>query len=635
MASDEAMFRSAGDPIAYAVVRLKKSRSDGDVAALLSSPAGSQVGSEPLARVTVTPIRTVLVGPFGAALAAVGGCVLAIYLLACMNVVNGVLARQIERRSADAIRCALGARRIHFVSYAVGEGVVLSAIALVGGVSCAIAGSGILRSATATVLPKVEGAWASSGQDVVVTVLAVLLPWLISSAVGAHVQLLTTTDSLHGLYLRSRFRSRRIGLSAASLVFQATFATVLLSATILLLSSVVALAKVSWGFEPGGLAVLGVRVPENYREKATLREYAEGIQAAVVRLPGVHSATVTENMPIAWTSWAPVPLATDRFATNGWRAALWRVGPGHFRALGTRLLAGREFDNRDSSAAPCVAVISHALAARLWPGQDALGRAVRVLEYRNDGRNLAPEIAVRIAKHDRSLDNDPAAFQDAEPLPRQVVGVVENIRMFGLDAAPDAALYVCTFQPVPRFGPAPDQLFLALRADGEAVALQGARRAILALHPESEFREATTGRDLMARSLGGRAATRAVAVVVLLLTCCAIGLQTHGLYATLSYAVRRQARDFSIRSALGLTPMAAARQVLYRSLLWTGVGVLAGTPLAILTNAGLRPFLFDASPWNLWAYLAESALLLIAAIASLPAVIYVARIGPSLAARHE
>jgi putative ABC transport system permease protein len=273
------------------------------------------------------------------------------------------------------------------------------------------------------------------------------------------------------------------------------------------------------------------------------------------------------------------------------------VTPGYFRTLGIRLAGGRDFTARDVAGAPRVVVVSEALARRHWPGEDPVGRRVRV------GDLVAGE-------------------------PYTVVGVVGDVRYQSLETPEVRPMLYFAAAARPR--PA---MTMVVRGGDPAALAGGVRRALAARDPSLPAPAVTAMDELL-----GRATTTARFAVVLfgVFAALALALALVGIYGVMSYVVRLRTREMGIRAALGAPRRSLLAAVLGRGVRLAAAGVALGVPAAAWLSRWLSTLLFETRATDPWTYAGITLLLvLVAAGASLLPARRATRADPLVALRGE
>ena len=332
--------------------------------------------------VVATPLMTHLLGPARPALLAIAGASGALLLIACANAAALLLVHGAGRRREVAVRFALGARRLQIVRQLFCESIVLSLIAGVLGVGLAYVSFGAIVSLAPIEVPRLD--------EAAIDVRALLFALVLCLGTAVMVGLLPAwrhsgAAPFAGLHERSRSataasssaRARKLLVAA-----QLAAVVVLLTAAGLFIRSFTALLRLDLGFDPRGVLTFNLGFSE---EKHDTKEKQWALVDAVLdsarRLPGAIAAGAVFQRPFAHGAIGMdtnviiegQPLASESASRNpilNWEAAT----PDYFRAMDIRLLQGRLFDERDTVKSPLVVIVGQSLAARLWPGQDPIGR---------------------------------------------------------------------------------------------------------------------------------------------------------------------------------------------------------------------------------------------------------------------
>ena len=284
-----------------------------------------------------------------------------------------------------------------------------------------------------------------------------------------------------------------------------------------------------------------------------------------------------------------------------WEAA----SPDYFRAVGTRLLEGRTFTERDAADAPKVVIVSRSLARRAWPHDEPLGKRLHTYPAKSELKD--------------------GVFVNVEWL--TVVGVVEDARYRGIQN-PQLDVYL----PYTQVSDALHHL--VVRTHGEPLALvRAVRDEVRALDSDAGLGELTTMQDLVDRALTpwrlARALLGGFAFAALVLT-------ASGLFAVLHHFVSGRVREIAIRMALGADPARVRRFVLRQGLGVTALGVAIGSVLSLVGARALGALLYGLDAGDPWSHLAGIGLIsLVAALASLVPARRAARVDATVALRSE
>jgi putative ABC transport system permease protein len=387
-------------------------------------------------------------------------------------------------------------------------------------------------------------------------------------------------------------------------VAEVTLAVVLLVGAGLLVRSFAELRRAPLGYDPAGVLTVGVSLPQHrYPDPPRWRAFHRQLLERVSGLPGVASAATVTLRPL----WGTVGMdwlytlegQTSKEAERNPLLNFETVSPDYFRTLGLPVIRGRAFTSADAEGQPGVVVVSESVARRAWPGQDPIGKRLKI---------PLPGTPY----HDTWLS---------------VVGVAKDARYREIQAS-RLDLYMSLLQS--NHGPN----HLLVRASGDPTSLVPAIRAVVwELDPDQPVTEATTLTDVVSTALGGpRFAARVFggfAVAALLLSAL-------GLYGLLSYTVSRRTREIGVRVAVGARPRDVRGLVLREGLGLCALGVVLGLLVAAATSRLLEALLYEVRPSDPLTFVAVPPLLLgVAALACLLPARRAMRVDPVVALRTE
>jgi predicted permease len=483
-----------------------------------------------------------------------------VLLIACANVGNLLLARALARQQELAMRLALGAGRGRLVAQLLTEGLVLAAAGGVVGIVVAWRAAPALASMVPqdTPIPGLEAvglnAWV-----VAFSLITSLTAAVISSGVAC---LGLTRESARAALVGQRRVTMTAGArrAASALVgAEIALAVVLLIGAGLTLRSFGALIAVDPGFTPDGVLTVQIGLPAGrYTEQPARSAAYERIFSALDALPEVDTVGAAVVTPLTGNNWTaplvrpehPIP-AGQRAPDVGWQSA----SQGYFRALRIPLRDGRLFDARDGPESPQVAIVSDALAARHFPGENPVGK--------------------RIVLGDVTAE---------------IVGRVGDIRRASLTDAPREDLYF----PFERQSGNGITLFIRTTGD-PLVALPSIRATVRRVEPGAVLFESRTLADIAAASAAvSRLAMRLLAGFAVI----ALVLAAVGIYGVMSYSVRRRTRELGTRLALGASRAAIVRLVMRQALLIAGLGMAAGVSVGMAAARGASALLYGIPPWD-------------------------------------
>jgi predicted permease len=555
-------------------------------------------------RAALSPIRTEIIGEVRRPLLLMFGAVGLVLLIACANVANLLLARGQVRAREIAVRKALGASHARLVRQVLTESLVLAGLAAVGGVLLARSiVTLVVRSAPD--IPRV----ADVGLDPIVlaftggiaAVTAIVfgsLPamQLAHKDVGPHVH--SARGGRTALGQRTR---------AALVTAQIALALVLLVGAGLLIQSFSRLLRVPSGFNPERVLTLQLSVPlEGYRERDRVVRFFEQLLDGVRASPGIVSAGAVAGLPLQaqrgdWDFYlegeTPGPHGSDR--PTDWQV----VTPGYFETMGVRLVGGRFLSARDRADSPSVVLINETLARTFFANRNPIGRQIRM-----------------------SGDDRPWMT---------IVGVVADVRQDGLDARPQAEVYMPHSQFTPFWRDTTLRTFtITVKTVGDpAQAAPTVRQQVRALDPDLPVSTVITMEDVVARSVAER---RLHMLLLGTFALIAVILAVVGTYGVLAYQITERTREFGVRMALGAKAGDILRMVIRQGMMPALAGVVIGLAGATLVTRLLTSLLFETEPLDPTTFAATAALVLTAALIAccLPAR-RATQVDPSTALRVE
>ena len=543
-----------------------------------------------------------LVGKVRPALLVLLAAVAFVLLIACANVANLMLARATVRRKEVAIRTALGASRWRVVRQMLTESLLLSALGGAAGLLLAMWGMDLLVAAIPADIPRT----GEIGLDkyvllftaAVTTLTGVifgLVPALQASKTDLNETLKDGTRGMSGGLQRNRVRS-------ALVIVEIALSLVLLIGAGLLFQSFRRLLEVSPGFEADRVLTAEVTVsdkkyPEEEQRSAFYREALERMKS----IPEVQAVGVIYPLPLGGSFEAytfdiagRAPFPPGEQPSSDRRV----VSPDYFKAMSIPLLKGRAFNERDRRDAPPVVIINETFARRFFPGEDPVGKAI----IPGEGR---------------------------DPITREIVGVVGDVRHAGLDAEKSLEYYV-PFEQVNV-----DQLtFVARTASGNpANVAAGLRGVITTMDKEQPVYNIRPMTQLLDESVARRRFNMMLLGGFALL---ALLLASIGIYGVISYTVAQRTREIGIRIALGAQIGDVIRLILKQGLLLALVGLAAGLVVAFFITKLMSSLLFGVSATDPVTFGTVALILFIVALLAcyIPAR-RAANVDPNVALRYE
>ena len=553
------------------------------------------------------PVEEEIRGGARRALVLVFGAVGFLLLMACANVANLLLARAEGRQREIAVRAAIGAGKGRLIRQLLTESLVLAVAGGALGLLLAWAGVKIIAAKGAAGLPALAPIGIHPRMLLFAAALSLLTTLLFGFAPALQTLRLNLTESLRDGSANASAGLRRQSLRAALAGVQMALAVLLLLGAGLMLRTLDALLHVDLGFQPEHVLTLQLRPPEaSYKTPESVVAFYRALLDRVRGLPGVHAAGLVRSLPLA-ASIGDWGLDIEGYVESPGNHAKgdWQVvSDGAFEALGERLVRGRTLAAGDTAEALPVAVVNETLARTYWPGQDPIGKRMRM-----GSATTRPWMTV--------------------------VGLVRDERHNGVTAAIKEKFFVPYAQfPRAREGDAARGMTLVLRIAGEPMRLVNPIRAeVRALDPRLPVANVRLMTDVVDASM---ATPRLTGTLLTIFAGLALVLAAVGVAGVLAYLVSRRRREIGIRMALGASRANVLGLIVRRGVLYAGAGIAAGIAAALFLTRLMEGLLFGVAPRDPLTFVAVSAILLvIAVVASLIPALRAARVDPLEALRAE
>jgi predicted permease len=553
------------------------------------------------------PVEEEIRGGARRALVLVFGAVGFLLLMACANVANLLLARAEGRQREIAVRAAIGAGKGRLIRQLLTESLVLAVAGGTLGLLLAWAGVKIIAAKGAAGLPALAPIGIHPRMLLFAAALSLLTTLLFGFAPALQTLRLNLTESLRDGSANASAGLRRQSLRAALAGVQMALAVLLLLGAGLMLRTLDALLHVDLGFQPEHVLTLQLRPPEaSYKTPESVVAFYRALLDRVRGLPGVHAAGLVRSLPLA-ASIGDWGLDIEGYVESPGNHAKgdWQVvSDGAFEALGERLVRGRTLAAGDTAEALPVAVVNETLARTYWPGQDPIGKRMRM-----GSATTRPWMTV--------------------------VGLVRDERHNGVTAAIKEKFFVPYAQfPRAREGDAARGMTLVLRIAGEPMRLVNPIRAeVRALDPRLPVANVRLMTDVVDASM---ATPRLTGTLLTIFAGLALVLAAVGVAGVLAYLVSRRRREIGIRMALGASRANVLGLIVRRGVLYAGAGIAAGIAAALFLTRLMEGLLFGVAPRDPLTFVAVSAILLvIAVVASLIPALRAARVDPLEALRAE
>ena len=528
----------------------------------------------------IVTLRDSIAGSVRKSLMVLFGAVAFVLLIACLNVANLQIAEAVRRRRELAIRTAIGAGRGRLVRQLLTESTLIAGIGASVGLLIANAGISAIRASAP------EGLWQLEDLrlDTPALLFALALALVCSLAVGLmpvvaagriHLAQSLAAGGRSGSVSRSRRRANRL-----LVVTEVALALVLLVGAGLLLRSLSALGRTERGFTTDGVFVTTVQAWSYY---STPPQRAEFVRQAVARLraiPGVEDVGMTSSLPLTWPigfERGPISIEGRPTAPGDEIPIVHAVATAgrYFETLGIPVDRGRTLLETDRAGTPLVAVINKAFARRYFGDADPIGKRLTM------------------------------GFMSA-PLPREIVGIVGDVRHRGLDADPAPSVFV------PHAQAPTGAVHLVGRTNGDpALALRTVRAELAAMNGAMPLSEMTTMNALLGQSLRER---RFQLGLLSAFSAIALVLSAIGIYGIMNRATNERTHEIGVRMAVGARSSDVRWMVLRNGGSLAIAGVLAGMVMAILLTRYMTGMLFGVTALDPITYVGAAGVLLGAAL---------------------
>jgi putative ABC transport system permease protein len=528
------------------------------------------------------------------------GMVGLVLLIACANVANLMLAKGANRRKEIAIRIALGAPRKRIIRQLLSESVLLAAAGGLLGLLIASGGIGLLLQLGSDNLPNPGeigiDRWALGFTllvSFVAGIVAGIAPAFQLSAAETG-ETLKQTGRTGGSAVKQRTRK-------ALVIAEVALSLVLLIGAGLMIRSFWKLQHVDPGFNPSNVVTLSIGLsPKKYSDARQQLAFFDRALEQVRALPGIVSAGLTTTLPLAGSG------STQPFTIEGHPAAevakqpmaqTRYISPDYLRTMGVPLRKGRFFTDQDRENGTPVVVISETMARRFWPGEDPIGRRMT------------------------------ASFS-AEQGPREVVGVVGDVKGAGLDADAASTMYL-PYKQIPRSF----MTLVARTASNPQTFIQAISKAIYAVDKEQALTDVRTMEQVQAASVSDR---RFNMTLLITFAALALVLAAVGVYGVMNYSVTLLRRELGIRIALGAQASDILRLILRQGLALTLLGVGVGLFGAYGLTRLMTTLLYGVGATDVWTFAGVSGVLLaVGLLASYLPARRATKVDPMIALRAE
>ena len=551
------------------VARMKPGVSLQQAQANMTAVAQSQAQRYPQTNfgvgVKVVSLQEHMVGDVRPMLVVLLGAVAFVLLIACANVANLLLARAAGRHREMAIRGALGASRSRVVRLLLTESVLLAIVGGALGLLLAIWSLDLLVSLKPANLPRLAEIGVNRTVFLFTAAVSVLTGILFGLAPAWQV---SKSDLNEGLKESGRGGSdapRRQRMRALLVISEVALSLVLLIGAGLMIRSFSRLLAVDPGFKTDHVLTAFVSLPiAKYSKHDEQVAFYDRLLERLRNVPGISAAGVVTDIPLYGGGSTGFDVDGRPPAAPGQRAMTdYRISsPDYFSAMGMRVVKGRPFSSHDTEAAPGVVIINETLAARYFPGEDPIGKRL-------------------------NLSGAPIDL-------REIVGVVNDVRNYGVDAEVKPEVYVPLLQSAPGYlASISSALTIVVRSTVDPAALgQTLREQVQALDKDQPVSELKTMDVYLAESMAQR---RFNMLLLGAFAGLALVLAAVGIYGVIAYTVTQRTHEMGIRIALGARGGDILRLVFSNAMATTLAGIVTGLGAAFALTRLLQSLLYQVT----------------------------------------
>jgi len=546
-----------------------------------------------------------LAGDLRTSLLVLFGAVGFLLLIACANVASLIMARTSSRQREISIRLALGAERWQMLQQFLSESLL---IALIGGAAGLLAASWALKGLVSSI-PWDIPSTAHVELDGRVLGFTLLLAAATSLVFGftsyRQTSKLDLNASLKEGGTRGTSSTARNRMRSALVVGEAALSLMLLVGAGLLIETLYHLHQQNLGFDPRHVYTMATPfAPVAKLTAPQIWNFEQEVLRRIKGAPGVASAAVISNLPLT----GPNNLPTEHeghpeHSIGGMEQRA--VSPQYFQTMRIPILQGRNFQETDTTLSTPVAIVSETVARAWWKGGSPIGDRIVVGEY---GGRQYPEIL---------------------EAPREVVGVVADVKNLAIDEAQPTTVYV----PASQLSRPPGSTAWVVRANGNPALSAALRGAVAAVNPDQRVLNVQSMSDIVARFV---ARPTFNALLMGIFATLALVLTSVGIYGVLSFHVARRTQEIGIRIALGARRANVLRMVVAEGVVLVTIGIGIGLAGALALSRFLSSLLSGVRATDISTYAAVSGVLLaVALLASYIPARRATKVDPMVALRYE
>jgi predicted permease len=568
--------------------------------------------------VEVSPLAVETFGQLRPVVLTLMAAVIFVLLIACANVANLLISRSETRQKEIAVRMALGAGQARLMRQLITESCVLACTAGAAGAALAFFAVRALVASSPVTLPSFLHPGLSLPVLAFTSAVALACGLVLGLAPAMHARRGELTSALNGSSRGSTGGRSSHRLRGGLVVSEVALAIVLLVGAGLMIRSVQKLAAIEPGFDAEGVLTLDMSIPRQPAPQPAPPPPAPGqpappppplvvsgreILERVRVLPGVVAASLASDVPLDGNSSAVFYQAENDTTTDAQtvpRAYVHRVSPAFFDTLRMPIHQGRTFLESEATPSSPAVIVSEGVARRFWPGQDAIGKRIKLGTV--SAQNTNPWLSI--------------------------VGVVGEVKYRGLPENPtrDPDLYF------PSLDRSPQQA-LAVRTTQDPASIGAAvRAAIRGAHPSVVVFNVAPMNDLVTAQTS---TSRFMTWLLGVFAAAALLLSVVGIYGVMSYLVAQRSREFGIRMALGATRRQIVRVVLGQGTALIAIGAAVGVAGTFALSRLMEGLLYQVGAIDVSSALAILTLVVVAVLACLMPALRATRVDPVVALRNE
>ena len=527
------------------------------------------------------------------------GAVVVVLLIACANLANLLLARVLGRSREIAIRTAIGASQGRVIQQLLVESALLG---LAGGAVGLLAAVGTVRAILGVLgaaLPRASQVGIDGSVLVFTSVIAMATGLMAGVAPAWRMTRGDAGDALKQGMGRAGSHTGERRVRNTLVTTEVALALVLLVGAGLLVRTLMQLQAVNPGFDPRHVITMAVGAPPTrYPQPEQRVRVFDEIVRRVRAVPGVDSVATTDNIPLTGGSTQPIAIEgeTPRPLSEQPEVAVRMMSPNYVSTLRMHFVEGRDFSDTDGLDHPLVVIVSASTARRFWPNRSPIGQHLTL-------GLISPE-------------------------PREVVGVVSDIKLRSLTASDTQTVYVPAAQAARPFQTV--VVRTAVATQGAVSSIVGAIHTVLPDQPVLLIRglDEVVGASIAQQRFTMQLLTAFAALALL--------LSAVGIYGVLSYTVRQRIQEIGIRMALGAARVDIVRLIVIEGLKPTGAGLVVGIGVAASLGRLVSSLVFGITPHDTLTFVAVSiAVVIVGVVASLLPAYRATRVDPLRTLRAE